>query len=294
MIIPLWAILGMIAAFFSAATMLLQERLKVNGLALAVWCKIACVAATFPFVLMFGIPDDPLFYGFLAIQAVTFAISDVIWYRELPHIGAGVISRLFPLTVIIGFGLWVAIEPTQIHKFFDQPVIGSGIILTMVMSIYFAMSLRKCHLSMVALRKIWFVLLANITGPIVAMLLALHSNPQQGPWAYLFIEALMMFPLWLGYIAIKKPIPWSALIEKKTCQGGLIIGLVMVGMIYSYVIGFYYIDNPGYLGAVRLLDSVIIIAVHKYLNKHDESNIKAGLGIVACAVVLIILKNNFG
>lgn len=294
MIIPLWAILGITAAVFSAATMLLQERLKVNGLALAVWCKIACVAATLPFVLVFGVPDDPAFYGFLAIQATMFAISDVIWYRELPHLGAGVVSRLFPLAVIISFGLWFVIEPSQIYKFFDQPLIGACIILTMIMSIYFAMSLRKCHVSMTALSKIWFVLLANTTGPILSMILASRSTPQQGPWAYLCIEAFMMFPLWLGYIAVKKPIPWSALIEKKTCQSGLIIGFVMVGMIYSYVIGFYYIDNPGYLGAVRLLDAVIIIAVHKFLNKHDESNMTAGLGIVVCAVLLIIFKNNFG
>lgn len=293
MIIPLWAILGITAAVFSAATMLLQEKYKVEGLALAVWSKIACVTATLPFVLTFGFPDNPRFYMLLALQAVMFAIADVVWYRQIPHVGAGVISRLFPITVITSFLVWFLFDPSLLHQFVDQPIIGGLIILVLGLAACFGISLKKCSVSSQAIKKIWFVLLANTTGPIIAKLLALNSSASQGPWAYLFVEGLMMLTLWILYIGIRKPIPWSALIEKKTCQSGLIIGFVMVGMIYSYVIGFYYIDNPGYLGAVRLLDAVIIIAVHKFLNKHDESNMKAGLGVVVCAVLLIILKGHF-
>lgn len=293
MIIPLWAILGFVAAFFSAATMLLQEKRKVDGFVLAIWTKIACVLATLPFVLFFGFPDNPHFYILLCLQAIIFAIADVIWFKQIPHVGAGVISRLFPITVITSFLLWFLFEPSMVHQFIDQPVIGSLIIFVLALAVYFAVSLKKCSVSSNALKKIWFVLLANTTGPIIAKLLALNSNAAQGPWAYLFVEGLMMLGLWSLYIFIRKPIPWGNLVKKDSCQSGLIIGFLMVIMVYSYVIGFYYIDNPGYLGAVRLLDAVIIIAFHKYIGKRDESNLRAGFGIVACAVFLIILKSYF-
>ncbi len=293
MIIPMWAILGFSAAFFSATVMLLQEKYKVEGLALAVWSKIACVIATLPFVLIFGFPDNPLFYMLLALQAVMFAISDVVWYRQIPHVGAGVISRLFPITVITSFLVWFLFDPSLFHQFIDQPIIGGLIILVLGLAACFGASLKKCSVSSQAVKKIWFVLLANTTGPIIAKLLAMNSSASQGPWAYLFVEGLMMLTLWVLYIGIRKPIPWSSIIEKKTSQGGLIIGFVMVMMIYSYIVGFYYIDNPGYIGAVKLLDCVIILAFHRYIGKSDGSNVHAGFGVVACAVMLIILKNNF-
>ena len=43
-----WAGYGLMLALLSALMMLMQERMKVEGLALAIWCKISCAAATLP------------------------------------------------------------------------------------------------------------------------------------------------------------------------------------------------------------------------------------------------------
>lgn len=124
MLIPAWSIFGLSAATLSAAMMLSQEKLKIDGFALAIWCKIACVIFTFPFVLAQGLPTNPLFYVFLGIQACMFAVNDVILFRNIPTLGAGIISRLMPITIILGFLLWFAIDPSLFSKYAAHPVIS--------------------------------------------------------------------------------------------------------------------------------------------------------------------------
>ncbi|MCK5519104.1 MAG: hypothetical protein KAI61_06795, partial [Alphaproteobacteria bacterium] len=79
-----WEVYGLLAASLSALMMLMQERMKVDGFSLALWCKVACVITAFPFVLAHGLPSNPMFYFLLGIQALVFTISDVIFYRNIP------------------------------------------------------------------------------------------------------------------------------------------------------------------------------------------------------------------
>ena len=43
-------------------------------------------------------------------------------------------------------------------------------------------------------------------------------------------------------------------------------------------------------GRVKLLDAVIILGVYKILKRKAEGDILSGLGVVACAAILVILK----
>jgi hypothetical protein len=224
MIIPLWSIFGLTAAALSAGMMLSQEKFKIDGLALAIWCKIACIIFTFPFVLAQGLPTNPLFYLFLAMQASLFAINDVILFRNIPTLGAGVISRLMPLTIIAGFLLWFVIDPGLLSKYEAHPIISITIFLVLSLATWFAMRLKKCHISMQALSVLWFVLLANTLGPIIAKVVTFYADVRQGPLAFTFVEGWMMLALWGGYLAFRRPISISSLLARHTWQGGLIIG----------------------------------------------------------------------
>ncbi len=290
MVIPAWALLGLLSASLVAAMMLLQEKLKVDGFALAVWCKVACIIVAFPFVLMSGLPTNPIFYMVLSGQALLFAISDVIMFKNIPKIGAGVISRVFPVTVIIGFLLWFVIEPSLFLRYLESPVISVLILAVLCLTVYFAMHLKQCQVSMQAIRILWFPLLANIIGPILAKLITNYASIEQGPLAFTFVESWMMIAMWFGYFLVARPITPAAFFARQCWQGGLIIGAVMAAMIIVYVAGFYYVDNPGYISAIRLLDAVIILAIYRLMGRQDDSNIKAGLGLVGCAIALIVLK----
>lgn len=290
MILPLWAVFGLGAALLSAAMMLTQERLKVNAYAAAFWGKGACVLLMAPFMWMYGFPADPLFYFYLAITAVLFAISDVIFYRGITSTNAGAVARLLPSSVIFSFLLWFLFDPALLEKYLHAPVISGMIFGVLCLSAYFAMRLKKCAFSMQALRTVWFVVLAATAGPLLAKAVTLHAPPGQGPYAYVFCQGAMMMALWLIYFAVRKPVPVSAILGKLAWRHGLIIGAINAGSTFLSVLAYYYVDNPAYIPAVRFLDSVFILAVYRLWRHETKGDIPSGLGIVGCAAGLVILK----
>lgn len=285
-----WAIFGFVSAVLTALMMLMQEKMKVQPFALAFWCKVACVIVLFPLVLIYGMPHDWLFYAWVAPTAVIFTIADVILFRHIPEIGAGVVSRVLPVTVIISFLLWFAFDPSILSNYAAHPAVSAMIAISMAGAAYFSMRLRKCTVSMQALKLLWFVLCANIAGPILTKFATDHAPPLQGGIAYTFIQAAMMVTLWLGYLFIAKPLPPRDMLKKYDLKWGLFIGAFMAIGVTVYVMSVAYVDNPGYVSALRLVNTVLIVLAHKFMGKKDDSDVVSGFGIVACAAALIILK----
>jgi hypothetical protein len=289
-IFPTWALFGFGTAILSAFMMLLQERFRLNGYALAFWNKAACLIITAPFVLYHGLPDQPMFYVYLGLTAVLYAISDVIFFSAIPKSSAGAVSRLIPTAAVIGFLLWFVIDPSLFEKYAAKPAISGLIFLTLCLFAFFAFRLKKCTVTMETLRNVWFVIFAAVLGPLLTKLITFHADMKQAIYAYVFFQALMMMVLWLGYLFIRKPIPTAEFFASESWRKGMIIGSVSAGMILMKFTSYYYVDNPAYIPAIIALDSVIILLIYKLWGRKSEEDVRSGLGIVACAATLIILK----
>jgi hypothetical protein len=50
-------------------------------------------------------------------------------------------------------------------------------------------------------------------------------------------------------------------------------------------------EHPAYLSVILFTDALWIVLIHRVTGRRDSSNIWAGLGIVACAVALIVVKS---
>jgi hypothetical protein len=57
-----------------------------------------------------------------------------------------------------------------------------------------------------------------------------------------------------------------------------------------YVMSVAYVDNPGYVSAVRLINTVLILGAHRMMGKKDDSDVASGFGIVASAFAVIVLR----
>jgi len=290
MILPVWAFFGIAAAVLSAVMMLLQEWQKVNGYALAFWIKAACLLVTFPFLFVYGLPSDPWFYIYLALTAVIYAISDVVFFTGITKTSAGGVSRLVPSASVLSFLIWFIIDPALLQKYAAAPEISALIFLTLCLFAFFAFRLKKCEITMQTLRTVWFVIFAAVAGPLLTKLVTFHADMKQAIYAYVFFQGLMMMALWLVFLLIRKPVPLSDFFARRTWQPGLLIGLVAAGMILTKFTSFYFVDNPAYIPAMIALDSVIILLVYRLWGKRSEGDVRSGLGIVACAIALIILK----
>jgi hypothetical protein len=290
MIFPLWAAFGLAAAIFSAAMMLMQERLKVNGYAVSFWIKVSCALVTLPFVLHYGVPSHPLFYIYLGLTAVIYAISDVIFFGGITKTSAGAVARLIPASSVLVFILWFIIEPALLYKYLDHPTIAVLIFAVLCLFAFFAMRLKKCEVTMRTLREIWYVLFAAIIGTLFTKLTTFYGQGSQIIYSYVFFQALMMMALWLIWLLIKKPIPLDVFFAPSNIKPGLLIGVVACVMVLTKFASVYFVDNPAYIPAVITLDSVIILLVYRLTGKKAEGDLVSGMGIVACAAALIVLK----
>ena len=262
----------------------------MEAITFAIWTKVCCLIFLLPFIIYNGIPNDPLFYLFTFCSALIWSIADIIMWRSIPIIGSGVFSRTIPLSVIISFLLWFLIDPSLFEKYANQPTISALILGVLVLSTYFAIRLKKCTVTSSAVRRVWFVIAAFAVSPIIAMLAIQHAPIQQGAWSFVFFEALFMLMLWAVYIRIKKPIKVSSLISIQNFKFGIISGIIMALMVTTYIYGLYHTENPGYILALISLEAAFVSFINHLRKKKDDSDIWAGLGVVACVIVLIILK----
>jgi hypothetical protein len=290
MIIPLWAVFGLLSATLSAGVMLGQERFKLDGFVMAFWIKVATVCLMLPMVVMNGVPDNPYFYMFLAAQACLWMICDVIFYNAIPKVGAGVVSRILPVSTILAFCLWFAVDHKLLSIYLETPWRSGGVFVMLCATSYFAMRMRKCSVSIEAVKLIWFVVAAAVIGPILAKLVTQNADFQQGVFAYVFFEALMMVSFWLVYYHVRKPVLKDPLFARSSAKKGLAVGVLGALTVVSSVAAIALVDNPGLISAIKLTDTIIILGVYRAIGRNDGSDVWAGLGIVACAAMVIAFK----
>lgn len=287
---PLWAALGLASATLSTGVMLTQERVKLNGFVMAFWNKVACAVLMLPFVVYFGAPSNPYFYAILFGQALLWVVSDVIFFNTIGKTGAGVVSRILPASVILTFFLWFAVDPSTLDKYMETPWRSLAVVLALGASVYFVMRLKKCPVSWAAVRMIWFVIFAAVLGPMAGKLVMGQSTFAQGPFAYVFFEALAMIAIWLAYYALRRPVPAAEMLSPNAVKAGFIVGIFSSLMVASNVAALALVDNPGLLPAVKFTDTFLILLYYRLSGRREDSDVIAGLGIVACAAAIIVLK----
>ena len=290
MIVPVWVVFGLIAAVLSSAMMLAQEKFRVNGYVLAFWIKAVSVCVTAPFVIVNGVPTEPLFYIFLLCTAVIYAISDVIFFNGITKTDAGAVSRLIPAAAVFGFLIWFIIQPDLFAIYAQQPILSSGIFLTLCGFAFCAFRLKACKITRKTVQAIWFVIVAATIGPLFTKLTTFHAERDIALYAYVFFQSAMMMALWLVFLAVRKPVAVRSFFERATLLKSMVIGGISASMVLMKFSAFYVVDNPAYIAALITLDSVMILFVYKLWGKKTEADLKAGMGLVFCVALLIILR----
>lgn len=288
--IPLWAVFGLLSASLSATQMLLLEKFKTPPFPAAFWNKVACSLYMLPFVMATGLPSNPLFYALLATQSLLWVVSDVVFFKGVNQVGAGVIARLLPIGALISFLLWFTIDWHLAGIYAAMPIRSIAIICVFCLSAFFAWNLRSCVITHKALRLIWFTLCANIAGTLFTKLITQQTDISNGIFGYVFCESLIMITMWLIYYARWRPVPAQIMFGLPAIKTGLVVGLASSFTVATALYAFYHIDNPAYVGAVRYLNAVMIFFYNRAIGRANEGKLWAGFGIVTCAAMLVVLR----
>lgn len=303
MTIPLWAVFGLLIAILQASRPLVQERYKVKGYALAIGNKLVIALLSLPFVIAYGMPTEPLFYLGIAFTSVIWCISDVYYFNTVEKYGAGPVSRILPAAIIVSFVLWFFIDPQLLQIYAATPLRSIGIALCILGAAWCATHLSRCTVSRGAFRMLWPTFAAATVG-VILMKLVLESaqNSGQGHQAaisYAFVESLIMMSYWGAFSLYRRArgshqastITIKDLTAPVTLKASLAIGLVMLGVLYLRSEALLITENPAYLTVLAHTDVLWIILAYRLTGRKETSNVRAGLGIVACAVALIVLKS---
>ncbi len=288
---PLWAVFALICASMSALMLIIPERAQVDGFAMAFWNKVAAFIFMVPLVLWNGLPQQWEFYALVATQALLWVVSDVIFFRAIPKVGAGVVSRILPISVILTFCLWFLFDHELFRQYLGMPMRSLLVCAALCGSVYFAMRLKKCEVSWAAVRMIWFVLFAATVGPLMYKIITRYTDIQQGPFAFVLFEAAIMIPIWCAYYTWRRPVPINVMFSGRVLKYGALIGGVSSLVAISKFAAMHYVDNPGLVPAVKYTDAIMIMGYYKMTGRTEKADVIAGLGIVGCAAAIILLKS---
>lgn len=291
MIIQAWAMAGIGAVAVKTIIPLVQEQRKADGFALAFWNKVFSALWMVPFVIVLGLPADTRFYAAIAATSLLWCVADVVYFRALPVVGAGPISRLMPTTIFFTFILWFFYDHSLLAQYLGHP--GRSMLIAMLIgaSTYFATRLKKCSLSKKAIYLIWPVLLAATLGPMIQKFSLGHAGAAQAPTAIVFVQAIMMMGFWAIYSFVKQPANFSVINSGHAAKTAFVMSLFSAAAVTLQNIVLVHLAHPAYLPALLLADSVLILMIHKWMGRPETGDVKAGFGAVACAAALAFVKN---
>jgi len=284
-----WVGFSVVAAAFSAVFYLVNQYAKQPGDVLVVGMRILIVALMTPFVWHMEFPGEPLFYGVVLATAVLGAGADVRTMNVAAKYGAGVPARLMPASVFISFFLWLAFDPALIARYVDHPINTAGILTALAASAWFASHLKKCALS----RNAFVEMIPALIGYTLTTVLnkyAMGLAPvTEAVFGYMYIQSMAAVVLVGGYALSKKSFRGSFRLTKPVLAASLLMALAWIFHMIFKNYAMAYTENPSYQGAINLLAPVFISLFYLAVKHKEEADVKSGLGIVACAMILALL-----
>jgi hypothetical protein len=289
--IPLWGLLAIGSALCMVGVLLTQEKFKTEGFTLSFWIKVCVSLVALPFAWKIGFPTDIWFYIYIGATAVLYCVSDVIYFRAVPQIGSGLMTRVMPVSLILSFILWLAIDHDLLAQYIANPAQAAGITAAMLLAALSIFFLKRCAVSWQGVRLIWFCIFSACVGPILTKLGLNHATAEQATFSYVVIQGGMMVVLWLIYFVLRKPVTSAVLFAPKNIRAGIAVGILSTGMLMLKTEAFVLAENPAYVLIFLYTDALWVMLVYKLIGRRENSNIWAGLGIVASAILLIFFKS---
>lgn len=287
----MWAVYAILAAVMITAIPLIQEKRKADGTALALWVKIFSFALTVPFLVHVGLPEHLEFYILIALTAALYSVSDIIYFRSVPIVGSGVVTRVLPASVIMTFFLWFAVDPSLVAVYVGQPIKSLGILGVLCLFLFFATRIKQCTITWNGVRAIWFVLFAACVGPVITKKSLDYVDPRFASFVFICLQAFFMILFMGAYYITRKPISRAVFMGRHAIITAALIAGVSTPAIVLKVMAIDLAENPAYVAVIFFTDALWVLLYYKFTGKQENANIAAGLGIVACAAALVMLKS---
>ncbi len=222
--------------------------------------------------------------------SVLICLTDVMYFSAAKHYGAGVTTRIEPLSVLTAFVGWSLLKPQELHRFIDQPVTGVLIALCFAGAGFFALRLRHCEVSSAVMRR-----LLPAVG-IMALITMLGKTamdagrfPLDSAIAYVIVQCSIVIAVYgiAGLFFTHKT--GSLRPNRGLIASALAMGFFSLTHILVKNIAYTHVSNPAYVTVVVLSAPLFVAGFYRWSGRRDDTDVRAGFGIVACALALVVL-----
>lgn len=291
----MWALFALVASLGFAGFLLVNQQYKVDPTAIMLWrCGGVCLAF-FPAVFFVSWPPVTAFYVAAALTAVVISFGDRAVFRLSATYGAGVTSRLMPLSILATFVAWLALDGGQRQALLHAPWVAAGIVMAVLGCMLCALLMRRDPVSAGALRAIapWLLVFAIVDiGNKTAMTIGVHSV---GPFSAVVLYAFLISGI-AGLIVVVQTLilrpdfAWAEVRRGRVVKAGALLAVAACVLLSNRPASMGLAPNAAYVTALMLCGSVWIILFNRLRAVPDRSNLWAGLGVVASALALVAIS----
>lgn len=293
--IEIWVFFAILAALAQAGTFLLNEYFKVRSIHLLFWMRLFNALMLLPAAFFIPWPSEPIFYILVLMTSIMFAYNDVMYFGLVAKVGAGVVSRIQPLEVGLTFVLWVVISPWLITSYMEEPLRALGIVAALFGSIYFSLRLRRCKISQDTFRFLLPAICIGGVGIVISSTAMQHSDYVSGVFWYAFLQSILgviIYTVVFRIPALSDKVVHlgtsAALTDKRVIIAGLCMALGWLIHTPSKYFAISSVENPAYVTVIGLTGPFWILLIYKLIRRREEADVISGLGIVVCAILLVI------
>jgi hypothetical protein len=287
----LWVVLAVLSALTLASSAIISEYRKHPTMARLFWLRAISLCTALPISLTIHWPTNPLFYICIAALSLLVCWSDVLYFDSAKNFGAGVTTRIEPMSVLTTFVAWVIITPSLLFHYIHEPYISLGIALCFITAGYFARRLRHCEVSFNVMKKLMPVIAINAITPILAKIGmdAGNANPLESIVIYIIVQCTCILVTY-SVMAIKMPERTGSFKPNKALlfSAAAMAASSMVH-IASKNIAYTLVENPAYITVIGLSAPLFVSLYYYWIGRRDDTDKLAGFGIVISSIILIIL-----
>lgn len=118
----LWWLCGLISGVITAVYIYFNQILKMPTAMFMIYRGVGLALAMLPFSYFFPFHPGWQFWGLCMLSGLLIAYSDNRFFNTATNYGAEISSALQPLSIVITFFLWLAIDSSQLTEYWHSPL----------------------------------------------------------------------------------------------------------------------------------------------------------------------------
>lgn len=277
-----------------ASHSLVNQQMKLDGRLLTICRRFGLFLIAGILLFFIEIPKSPIFYLAVLSTVPMMIYQDVRQLDAIRKYGAGVVSRIMPLAILITFIVWGMVSPEWRHEFFARPLILQGVIIICLgVIIGTAIYQSKSRFDVRVMAYLWPVLFTSGIGSVLNKISMINaSSLMGGVVVYMFIQSAgvgghLLYKEFRDQQKNGRSERDNGFSKDYAKAGTLLIAIGFVSMTLKNI-AMAFTPNPAYVSAITLLAPIWIILFNKINSVEDRAHIPAGITIVASVCILLL------